>query len=125
MKILLTGSPGVGKTTLTKKIADELKLNSVHIKGFYTQEIRDERGNRKGFEVIDINDEENRKSLAIADAPPALKGPKVGKYTVTVSDFESVALKTLCDLDQTQVLIIDEIGNFERKFYCGKLYESF
>ena len=42
MKILLTGCPGVGKTTLVKEISERLE----NCAGFYTEEIRDERNKR-------------------------------------------------------------------------------
>ncbi|RMD59781.1 MAG: hypothetical protein D6828_01005 [Nitrospirae bacterium] len=45
--ILITGSPGIGRTTLVKRLFEHLK----HLKpvGFYTQEIRDGKI-RKGEE---------------------------------------------------------------------------
>ena len=106
--VLLTGSPGVGKTTLCKKVAERLQ----QVDGFYTEEIRNEDGIRKGFDVISLPDPNVRKSLAIANAPPALKGPKVGKYTVIVEDFESVALPCMSNI-KSKVLVIDEIGKME------------
>ena len=45
-RYLLTGRPGVGKTTLLRKIA--AGLSGLSIGGFFTQEIR-ERGSRMGF----------------------------------------------------------------------------
>ena len=109
MKILITGPPGVGKTTLCKKIAENLKEKSSKIEGFYTEEVRDDRGVRKGFDIVSIKNVDLRKPLALADAPPVVKGPKVGKYTVMVQDFESVALKSMSDKN-VDLLIIDEIG---------------
>lgn len=106
--VLLTGSPGIGKTTLCKKVAEHLQ----QVDGFYTEEIRDEHGVRKGFDVVSLRDPSVRKSLAVANAPPALKGPKVGKYTVIVEDFESVALPCLSNI-KSKVLVIDEIGKME------------
>ena len=38
MKIVLTGEPGIGKTTLIKKLAKVLGNKAI---GFWTQEVRD------------------------------------------------------------------------------------
>ena len=116
--VLLTGSPGSGKTTLCKKVSEQLQSQHVEVTGFFTEEVRDERGMRKGFDVVSIRDLTVRKSLAIANAPPAIKGPKVGKYNVIVEDFESVALPCMTNI-KSKVLVIDEIGKmemFSRKF---------
>jgi len=53
-KILLTGRPGCGKTTLIKRVVDELALPAA---GFYTEEIR-QRGERVGFKIITLSGEE-------------------------------------------------------------------
>ncbi len=50
--ILITGQPDIGKTTLMKKLAEDLRdLRPV---GFYTAEIR-EGGIRKGFELVSLS----------------------------------------------------------------------
>ena len=51
-KILITAPPGIGKTTLSKKL--EWELADLHPAGFYTEEIR-ENGIRKGFELISLS----------------------------------------------------------------------
>ena len=50
--ILITGLPGIGKTTLIRRLYEELK--DTHPVGFYTGEIR-ENGVRKGFELISLD----------------------------------------------------------------------
>jgi nucleoside-triphosphatase len=47
IKILFTGLPGCGKTTLIKKIISEYKGNAT---GFFTNEMR-EKGKRCGFSI--------------------------------------------------------------------------
>ena len=116
--VLLTGNPGVGKTTLVKKVAEKLKSSEnsqMVLQGFFTEEVRDGNGVRSGFDVISINDSTLRKGkpLASCNVPPAIKGPKVGKYTVMVPEFESVALKCLENVN-CNILIIDEIGKKTR-----------
>lgn len=56
---------GSGKSTLIKKLAKQIRSQGLkEVRGFYTQEIRDEKHVRIGFELIDINDENNRAPLA-------------------------------------------------------------
>src|SRR6266480_93311 len=50
-KVLLTGRPGCGKTTLIKRVVNELAQPAG---GFYTEEIR-ERGERVGFKIITLD----------------------------------------------------------------------
>jgi len=103
--ILITGLPGVGKTTVIQKLCEMAKrLNPA---GFYTHEIR-EVGIRKGFELVSLDG--RRGLLAHTD----IKGPaRVSKYGVDVSGFE-VFLDSL-DLLQGSgnPIVIDEIGKME------------
>jgi nucleoside-triphosphatase len=103
--ILITGSPGIGKTTLVKKVADGLHhLTPV---GFYTQEIR-RCGRRLGFELIGFNG--CRAVLAHVD----IKGPhRVGRYGVDLDGFEDFLAPYFRARNQTSVYIIDEIGKME------------
>ena len=103
--ILITGPPGIGKTTLIKKLSEELK--DFHPVGFYTTEIRKE-GFRKGFELISLS---GRKGLlSHAD----IKSPfRVSKYGVDIRGFEDL-LDSISFFDlATNLIIIDEIGKME------------
>lgn len=102
MNILLEGRPGVGKTTVARRLAERVKA-----KGFVTGEIR-EHGKRVGFAVESLDAE--RAVLAHVDFPGP---PRVGKYGVDVEAFERVALPALKGIRTGQLVVIDEIGKME------------
>ncbi len=103
--ILLTGRPGVGKTTLIKKIAEALA--SLHPVGFYTKEIR-EGETRKGFQLVSLDGRKGILSHIGIQSPH-----RVGKYGVDVKGFE-VFLESIPFFNQsTRLILIDEIGKME------------
>jgi nucleoside-triphosphatase len=103
--LLITGLPGVGKTTLIRKLYEALK--DFHPIGFYTAEIREE-GMRKGFELVNL--EGKRGVLSHVDIKSR---NRVGRYKVDVSGFENF-LGGITFLDPSSALImIDEIGKME------------
>jgi len=103
--IIITGLPGVGKTTLIKGILPEIR-NLNHI-GFYTEEIR-EKSIRKGFSLISVTGEKS--ILAHENIQSRFR---VGKYGVDLAGFENF----ICNIpfrDATNdIIIIDEIGKME------------
>jgi nucleoside-triphosphatase len=103
--ILITGLPGVGKTTLIKNIVAALKgLRPV---GFYTAEIR-EGGIRKGFELISLDGRKGLLSHTDIQSPH-----RVGKYKVDVKGFEAFLGSIPLLHPSTRLVIIDEIGKME------------
>ena len=103
--ILITGLPGVGKTTLIKKLSEALK--NFHPVGFYTEEIREE-GERKGFGLISFDG--RRGLLSHRD----IRGPyKVSKYKVDIKGFEDFLNSISFFSPSTRLIMIDEIGKME------------
>jgi nucleoside-triphosphatase len=103
--VLITGIPGIGKTTLIKKLSEALKdLRPV---GFYTQEIRD-KGSRKGFELISFDG--RRRILSHVDIKSKFR---VGKYGVDVAGFEDFLDQIDFLKPASSLIIIDEIGKME------------
>jgi nucleoside-triphosphatase len=103
--ILLTGKPGIGKTTIIKKILKKLKNECG---GFYTEEIR-EKGERKGFKIITLDGREDILAHINFDTEY-----KVGKYKVNILAFEKTALPSIEDaIKNKKFIIIDEIGKME------------
>jgi len=107
--LLITGAPGVGKTTVLTKTVEALKAQGVSVGGMISREVRE--GNiRVGFEIIDLT---NNKHGWLAHLN--LKGgPQVGKYHVNLRDLESIGAKAIVDAtEKCAVVAIDEIGPME------------
>jgi len=102
MNILLTGNPRVGKTTIIKKVVENLK----DVGGFYTEEIRE--GYRKGFRIITLDGKEG--ILAHMDIKSRYR---VGKYGVNIEDLENIAVKSVEEGLDRDIIVIDEIGKME------------
>ncbi|CAB3223696.1 unnamed protein product [Arctia plantaginis] len=110
---VLTGEPGVGKTTLTKKLSSTIADKGIKLSGFYTEEIRKD-GVREGFDIVTVDGVRGR----LARDQTLLSAPikqKVGKYGVLVKEFETIAMPCLVKSEDStpQVLVIDEIGKME------------
>ena len=113
--ILLTGKPGVGKTTLILKVLRNLNC---YARGFYTQEIR--KGNtRVGFELIEIGGE-RREVFAHIDFD---KRYRVGRYGVDISILEEIGVKSIKrGVTDKKIIFIDEIGKME--LYSQRFQEA-
>ena len=103
--ILITGLPGIGKTTLIKNLSEELK--DLHPAGFTSGEIR-EGGIRKGFELVSLDGK--RGILAHVDLRSS---SRVGKYGVDIHGFERFLSAISIHDPAAALIIIDEIGKME------------
>lgn len=107
--ILLTGRPGVGKTTAVKKIVAQLGRR---VGGFYTREIRGQ-GHRTGFEIVTLDGRTawlaSRSSTAIFKDEVTL-----GRYRVNLRAIDSTAVPAMQRaLAEARIILIDEIGPME------------
>jgi len=103
--LLLTGVPGVGKTTVLRKVADGLPDS--RLAGFYTEEIRS-GGERRGFRMVCFDGREG--TMARTEFP----GPyRVGKYGVDVAVIDALAASSLKLEQHADVYLVDEIGKME------------
>lgn len=102
---LLTGRPGVGKTTCLLRVLERLPLRAV---GFYTREMRGPRG-RVGFELLTLDG--GAAVLAHVDYPGP---PRVGRYGVDVEALERVGVPAIEAAGAgADLVVVDEIGRME------------
>ncbi|MBN1358883.1 NTPase [Candidatus Bathyarchaeota archaeon] len=107
--LLLTGNPGVGKTTVLMKTVSVLKEKGCCVGGMISFEAR-EGGTRVGFEIMDLNSGRygwlahiNQKS-----------GPHIGKYRVNKEDLDFIGAKAIEGaVEKCAIIAIDEIGPME------------
>ena len=102
--LLITGAPGIGKTTVIRRTAEGLKHKG--LRGFYTEEIRED-GERRGFRVVSFDG--TTQIIAHVDF---LKRHRVGKYGVDVAALDDAAALLRPDPD-ARVYLVDEIGKME------------
>ena len=84
--LLVTGAPGVGKTTLIRTVVAALPRR---FGGFVTEEIREE-GRRVGFRVRSLDGAE-----AVLAHVRGVRGPRVGRFQVDVAGFERIGVTAL------------------------------
>lgn len=107
--ILLTGRPGIGKTSVLLKAVEELKVRDLRVGGMISREVR-ERGSRVGFEILDLATG-RRGWLAHVKQP---SGPKVGKYRVNLEDLNLIGVVSIENaIRNADVVVVDEIGPME------------
>ena len=109
MHFLLTGRPGIGKTTALSKIVEKLRAEGYKVGGMITFEVRS-GGRRIGFKVRDITTGEEgwlaRKGSG--------SGPRVGRYVVDLNDLERIGVSAIRKaVQEADVIAIDEIGPME------------
>jgi nucleoside-triphosphatase len=111
-RILLTGAPQSGKTTLIRRLIDALRVHGVLVHGITTRELRIQ-GRRVGFMVEAIGGES-----AVMAHVSWTDGPQVGQYRVDIPAFERVAIPALeGEFPGRSVVVIDEIGQMELYSY--------
>jgi nucleoside-triphosphatase len=114
-KILLTGAPGCGKTTVIRRLAD--LLQGLRLAGFYTAEIREGK-QRVGFQAHTLQGQE-----ALLSSIHHKSWVSVGRYGVDVLGFEKLVIPEMQrDAKSVDLFLIDEIGKME--CFCPRFVEA-
>lgn len=103
--VLLTGRPGVGKTTLVRRVIERLGRPAG---GFHTRELRED-GRRVGFEIVTL--EGRTATLSHVDIESR---HRVSKYGVDVAALDRVGVPAIREaVAEDALVVIDEIGKME------------
>lgn len=108
LRIAVTGSPGVGKSTVVAKAVEKLaSRQDFKIGGIQTAEIRS-GGQREGFSIRDLATGDTGNLSHIKGI-----GPRLGKYHINMEDLERIGAKALRNALSCDLVVIDEIGPME------------
>jgi nucleoside-triphosphatase len=104
MAYLLTGEPGIGKTTALKKVISTLGVHNCG--GFYTEEIRSPDGIRTGFRLVTLENQ----TVTVADVLSSSE-IRVGRYGVHLEGLKVIGVQSIyAALAHKRFVIVDEIG---------------
>lgn len=113
--LLIVGRPGVGKTTLMKRLTQALRGGPID--GFLTEELR-EHEQRTGFWLSSLDG----RQVLLAHRRLLEEGPRIGPYRVNVQVLEQVAVPIIQrGMRQAFVLFLDELGKME---LCSRVFEA-
>ncbi|MFX1480077.1 MAG: nucleoside-triphosphatase [Promethearchaeota archaeon] len=109
-KILLTGPPRCGKSTLIMKVINYCKENEITVDGFLTPEVK-EGTKRIGFDIKRISTNERRMLARIGNYSTQYR---LGKYHVFIWEFEKIITKLeRLEFKESSIVVVDEIGKME------------
>lgn len=112
LNIFIIGPPGIGKTTVVKRVMEVLEKEAFRAGGIYCPEIRGGDGRRIGFEVINVLTGD-RGILSHILQP---SGPRVGKYKVNLKDLSRIGVHAIeTAMEEADYIVIDEVGPMELK----------
>jgi nucleoside-triphosphatase len=108
---LLTGPPGIGKSTVVTKVIFSLRSEGHAVGGCLTKERR-EAGGRERVAFV-LSDLMSGKEGELASIKGSL-GPRVGKYRVNLATLSSIGAPSLTRaVAEADIIVIDEIGPME------------
>jgi nucleoside-triphosphatase len=103
-RIAVTGSPGIGKSTLVAKVA---ATAGMRVGGMLARDKR-YKDRRVGFELLDLA------SGAIGVlADETGSGPQLGKYRVHPEDLDGIGAQAVENALNCDLIVVDEVGPME------------
>ncbi len=104
IRIAVTGSPGVGKSTLVQKAA---AASGCRVGGVLARDKRF-KDRRIGFELLDLA---SGATGMLADE--AGSGPQLGKYRVHPEELDGIGAQAVENALSCDLIVVDEVGPME------------
>jgi nucleoside-triphosphatase len=104
IRIAVTGSPGIGKSTLVQKVS---AATSGKVGGVLARDKR-YKNRRIGFELLDLG---TGAVGMLADETG--NGPQLGKYRVCLDDLDKIGAKAVENAIDCDLIVVDEVGPME------------
>lgn len=105
---LVTGPPGIGKSTLVSKVIFALRSKGNAVGGCLTKEVRKGK-ERTGFKLTDLLSGNEVELASVTGL-----GPRVGRYRVSISNLSTVGAGALLRAAElADFIVIDEVGPME------------
>ena len=103
-RIAVTGSPGIGKSTLVANVA---KAAGMRVGGVLARDKR-YKDRRIGFELLDLA------SGAVGMlADETGSGPQLGKYRIHPEDLDGIGAHAVENALKCELIVVDEVGPME------------
>ena len=103
-RIAVTGSPGIGKSTLVAKVISGTKLR---VGGVLARD-RCYKDRRTGFELLDLST-----GMVGILADESGDGPQLGKYRVHLDDLDRIGAQAVENALGCDLIVVDEVGPME------------
>jgi nucleoside-triphosphatase len=103
-RIAVTGSPGIGKSTLVAKVVQTSKRS---VGGVLARDRR-YKDRRIGFELLDLS----TGAVGIL-ADETGSGPQLGKYRVHPEDLDNIGAHAIETALKCDLIVVDEVGPME------------
>jgi nucleoside-triphosphatase len=108
-RVFLTGIPGVGKSTVVRKVVERIQQDGVKVGGMTSADLRS-GSVRVGFEIRNLMTGEAGVLAHINQGT----GPRIGKYHVKTEDLDRIGTGAIISaIKHADLVIIDEVGPME------------
>jgi nucleoside-triphosphatase len=107
--VFLTGMPGVGKSTVVKHVAEEVRRRGIKVGGMTSGDLRS-GSTRVGFEIRDLL---TNQAGVLAHVGQSV-GPRIGRFRVNSKDLDMIGVAAISSaIRDADLVVIDEVGPME------------